>query len=384
MSTHAPTARGEAAAVSGWAKPVRLWQPRNPAYWLYLWLVLNGAWIYLVALTSDAVPPSVYIMAITSQVLYTGLFVWFFTRADRYEREPAKLAAIAFVFSGLVSTWMIAAPANGALISLWSKWISIDFAIDWAPAITAPLTEETAKLAAVGMCALLARHHVRSTYDGLILGLFAGLGFQVFENVEYMVRSAQGNFNSDPTTDVMAVFISRGISGFFGHWTYTAIAGAGLGYYLGNPQRSKGHRLAVAGGLLLIAMISHGLWDSVLAIGQPAILLSVAVGLPVFILLLRFTERRSRAFVTDLLADDLAMGTVTEDELAYLTGTLHDRRKHLRSIKHAEGKGAAQRAEWVMEAQNHLAAAIARTDDPHSPDAEAARAEVARLRTVNV
>jgi len=315
-------------------------------------------------------------------MLYTAIFAFFFLRADRYEREPAKLVVAVFLFAGLVSTWMIAAPANDNLITLYSKLFSIDFATKWAPAVVAPLTEETAKLAAVAICAMLAPRHVRSAYDGLILGLFAGLGFQVFENVSYMVNSAQGNFNSDPVGDVLHIAVTRGLSGAYGHWTFTAISGAGLGYYLGNPDRSKGHRLAVAGGLLLVAMICHGIWDALLGLGFIAMPLSFVIGITAFILLLRYTERRSRGFVGGLLADDLQSGTVTEEELAYLTGTLHDRRKHLRGIKHAEGKEAAKRAEWVMEAQNSLAAAIARTEDPHSPDAEAARAEVARLRAL--
>jgi hypothetical protein len=197
-----------------------------------------------------------------------------------------------------------------------------------------------------------------------------------------MVSSAKGNFNSQPLQDVASLFWTRSVSGLYGHWLFTAIAGAGVGYFLGNTDRSKGHRLGVAGGLLLIAMLAHSAWDAMIALGPIALVIAVLIGLPAFILLLRYTGRRNRTWVGDLLAEDVAAGVVTEDELAYLTGTLHDRRKHLRSIKRSDGKPAAQRAEWVMHAQNDLAAAIAATDDIHSPRAETARAEVQRLRTI--
>ena len=376
------TSVAEAAAISGWASPVKEWQPRNPAYWLYLWLILNGGFVYMQSFSEYAVAPSTFVIAITANVLYAGIYVSFFARADRYERETTRVALAAFLFGGLVSTWLIAAPANTKLISLYSKWFGLDWAQDFGPAFTAPLTEETAKLAAVIICVLLARHHVRSAYDGLFLGMFAGLGFQVFENVEYMVGSAEKNFNSEPVIDMAFTFGVRATTGLFGHWLWTAVAGAGVGYFVGNPDKSRAHRFGVAGGLLLVVMVAHGLFDAILGLGTISLVIAIPLGIVSFVLVLRFTERQSRSWVNALLADDVGRGTVSEDELAYLTGTLRDRRKHVRSIKRKEGKEAAKRAEWVMEAQNDLAAAIAATEDPQSPEAQAARAEVARLRTV--
>lgn len=370
-----------AADVSGWAKPVRLWQPRNPAYWLYVWLVANGALLFATGVSQATVEQSSIVIAFVLNALYALIYVHFFARADRYEREPARLAALAFFFSGLVSTWLIAAPANEALFSLYSKWFGVEWASEFGASFAAPLTEETGKLAAVVIAALLARQHVRNTYDGLLLGMFAGLGFQVFENMSYMTGSASGNFNSEPVKDMLGVFLMRATSGLFGHWLWTAIAGAGVGYYLGNAHRTKAHRLMVAGLLLLAAMVAHGLFDAALSLGPIALPLASALGVTCFMLVLRFTERRTREFVSDLLADDVAAGHVTDEELTYLTAGVRDRRRHLRDIKRNEGKDAARRAQWVMEAQNGLAAAIAATSGPGSPEAAAARSEIARLRS---
>lgn len=390
MSTDAltpplPTDLARSAEVSGWARPVKLWQPRNPAYWLYVWLMANGTFLYVTYLIQTDVDPSTLVLAIALNIVLTLVYVYFFGRADRYEREPAKLAAFSFLFGGLVSTWAIAAPANASMFSLWSKWFGPEWAQKWGAAFTAPLTEETAKLAAVIIAAMLARQHIRGAYDGLLLGMFAGLGFQVFENVSYMTKSASSNFNSEPVKDAVQVFAVRAATGVFGHWLWTAVAGAGVGYYLGsnNQHLSKARRLAVAGGLLLAVMVSHGLFDAVLGLGVIALPIAIVMGIAAFVLTIRFTERRSRDFVAGLLAEDAAAGNVTADELAYLTGTRHDRRKHLRHVKREHGRVGKQRAAWVMEAQNDLAAAIAATEDPHSPQAEAARAELARLRTVD-
>jgi len=63
----------------------------------------------------------------------------------------------------------MAAPANPAVISIYAKLFGVEFAQAWGPALTAPFTEETAKLTGVLICVLLGRQHVRSAYDGMIL-----------------------------------------------------------------------------------------------------------------------------------------------------------------------------------------------------------------------
>jgi len=65
-----------------------------------------------------------------------------------------------------------------------------------------------------------------------------------------------------------------------------------------------------------------------------------------------------------------------------LEGPRKTKKQYLESIRKDKGKQAARNAGFVLEAQTDLAATIAATDDPSGPEANAARAEVARLRAL--
>jgi protease PrsW len=373
--------RSAAVAASGWGYPVRFFQPGNPAFWVYVYLVGTGAFLYygLVKDVSDYATGTVLALALCA--LYTLPFVWFITRRDRYEREPAKLAILGFLWGGLAAAWVMAAPANSAILSIYSKVFSVDFAATWGPAFTAPFTEETSKYVGLILLFLLARNHVRSAYDGLLLGAFTGLGFQIFENFSYMTNAVINNFGASQAQDVLQVFAARGVTGITGHWLFTAIAGTGLGYFIGAKNRSFGHRFAVAAGFLLLAMLSHGLFDA--ASGSPILLfVGIVVGIVGIVIAWRFADRRQRTWMGSLLGDEVANGTVTKDELAVLEGPRKARKSYLESRRKDKGKQAARNAGLVLDAQIDLAARIAATDDPSGPEVSAARAEVARLRAL--
>ena len=46
---------------------------------------------------------------------------------------------------------------------------------------------------------------------GGLLGAFTGLGFQVFENFQYMTNAVLNNFGASPVQDVSTVFVLKGI-----------------------------------------------------------------------------------------------------------------------------------------------------------------------------
>ena len=111
--------------------------------------------------------------------------------------------------------------------------------------------------------------------------------------------------------------------------------------------------------------------------------MSWIVGITGLVFAFRFANRRQRTWMGALLADEVANGTITEDELAVLEGPHKTKKHYLKSIRKDKGKQAARNAGLVLEAQTDLAAAIAATDDPSGPEATAARAEVARLRALS-
>ncbi|OYD89626.1 hypothetical protein CDG77_18520 [Nostoc sp. 'Peltigera membranacea cyanobiont' 213] len=373
------TIRKAAIDRSGWSYPVRFFQPHNPACYLYWLLVLKGIYVFCGLLFGSAIYPSALFIALSSQALYCLPWIWFLTHKDRYEREPAKLALLGFLWGGLVAPWVMALPGNGAILSLFAKLTSFDFYSHWSPALTAPIVEESSKFVGLVMLALLARNHVRNAYDGFLLGGFVGLGFQVFENVSYIVGAPDASFGSQQVANALLVLVSRTSVGFWSHSLFTAVAGTGFGYFLEAKNRSFGHRLAVLVGFFLLACLAHGCWDAIggfIGFGP----IGIAIGTVAILLAWRFSEQRQRKFVRVLLADDVANGIVTEAELAAISNRPRNRRAYLREIKSSFGPDAAKRAGFILDAAIDLAAAIASTDNLDSPAAKAARAEIARVR----
>ncbi len=366
---------------SGWSHEIRWIQAHNPAWWLYWLLVIKGAFIYLTLASGYARYPSGMMLAILGETLYCLPWIWFLTRRDRYERQPAKLAVLAFLWGGLVATYVLSMPGNSANLSLMAKLIGPDFLNHWGPAFSAPIVEESTKLLGVVLIALMARNHVRNAYDGLLLGAFAGLGFQVFENVLYILNGAAASWGSNEVAGALQVLAARSAVGFWSHTLFSAIAGSGIGYFLGATDRSLAHRLSVAAGLFLLACVAHGCWDAALGFAGFA-LIGVITGTVAIILVWRFSERRQRDFVRVLLASDLADGSLSADELQAIAGRPKDRRAYLQQIRQSSGAAVARRAAQVLDAAIDLAAAIAATDDVHSVPAQAARSELSRVRAL--
>jgi RsiW-degrading membrane proteinase PrsW (M82 family) len=378
----AADARADAIAESGWGRPLRVWQWENPAFWVFAVLVGNGAWVFYGVIRNGSQYPTASALGAVLVVLYTIPFALFITHVDRFGREPAGLALLAFLWGGLAATWAMALPGNGAVLSIYAKLFGVGFAASWGPPLTAPLVEETSKYVGLVLLFLLARNLVRSAYDGLLLGAFIGLGFQVFEDYSYIVNTAADNYGASEAHDAITTAVLRFGTGFWSHATYTAIAGAGFGYLIGATSRSLARRIGVAAAALLAAMVAHGCLDAVAGIGLLAIPCAVIVGTAGLTIAWRAADRRQRRWVGVLLRDEIPTGVVTADELRVLESSRRARKAYLRAIRRTEGRRTARSAGHVLDAELDLATQIAATDDPTSPAARHARAEVARVRTL--
>jgi hypothetical protein len=133
---------------------------------------------------------------------------------------------------------------------------------------------------------------------------------------------------------------------------------------------------------MLSAIVIHGVWDSASAIGGPVwvvlVLLAVTLGSVVMLLIaIRWAGRRERQYMRDIMAPEVASGTITEAELVALTGHRDDERSAIGS----RTKGVSRRREkHVLQAARDLAADLAEGVGEDTPDVLHARAEIARLR----
>lgn len=365
MSAAAIERRAEAIEVSGWGARFRFFQPRNACFWVYVGLVVTGLWYVVTSVhATRGAFDDAYATALVTSGLFCAAFLWFLHHSDRWERTPPSLALAAFIGGGVAAPFGIAITGNGAIMSIYTKVFGQAWAADWQAGLTAPFVEETSKGAIVLLLMGLAPVVIRTVSDGLIVGAYVGLGFQILEDVFYAQNAAFEHFGADQTDAVLHIFLLRAVTGIPSHALYTALFGAGLVYLLGT--RAQPRRVGRGLALVLTAMVLHGVWDSATALaGGTALVLLVLLGVTVFSLLalrhaIRWAGRDERVFLRAIMAPEVEAGTLTADELEALTA--RKPKRHQR---------------YVLRAARDLADDLARGDEAAI---EHSRAEVARLR----
>jgi protease PrsW len=237
----------------------RLVQPHNLAFWVYAILMVAGA-VVLSGQVSIALAAysGAFFDGVFSFALLAIAYLLFIRHEDRYTALPHRLAATGFLWGFVAATGAFALLANDAAISLYGKMFGASFAFDWGAALAAPVDEELAKGAGVLLLLVLAPRLIRNPFDGLILGAFVGLGFQISEDISYAWIGAANSFGDvQATWQTIAV---RTLASIPSHWMFTAIFGAGLVWFIGTAQVPA--RKALGAGLMLMAMLMHGLWDA--------------------------------------------------------------------------------------------------------------------------
>jgi RsiW-degrading membrane proteinase PrsW (M82 family) len=182
-------------------------------------------------------------------------------RMDRNEKEPWRLVLVAAAWGAVVATSLVIWGE-----SLWEATAQRTLVpgpgLDASIAFSAGTFEELAKGAAVVLLFLVMRNDFDDVVDGIVYGAAVGLGFNFMESVAYM-------------TNLYAVFNTEGIGWyaaglqwygrqvlglFFGHATYTAFIGAGLGIARQLPNKRQ-KAFAILSGFL-IAIAAHFSWDA--------------------------------------------------------------------------------------------------------------------------
>jgi protease PrsW len=376
-------ARDIALDLSGWGRRFTFYQPRNFAFWGYLVLVGTGMFVFASSITLkyDAYGQAIA-LAVTSFAIYAALFWWFTQHIDHYAKLPAKLMVVAFLWGGFAATWVMAANANDSILALYAKSFGQSWALNWGAGLSAPLTEETAKGSGLLLLIALAPRQVRTAFDGLILGAFIGLGFQIIEDIAYAMTSASSQFGANQIGASIDTIFLRMVSGVAAHIVYSAIFCAGLIYLLGRPAEPR----RVGRGLLLVAtpILLHGTWDSLAAIGSrnaltlvSLLITVIVIALVIAVLVYELTVRRERDFVRDVMTPEQARNVITAAELDAMAGNRKARKAYRKaSRKHRERK----RTRYVLNAAYDLADELAAARGAETDRVRFARAEVGRIR----
>src|SRR5678815_5004399 len=102
--------------------------------------------------------------------------------------------------------------------------------------------------------------------------------------------------------------VVRTLSSISSHWMYTGVFGAGLIWFIGRPDVPA--RKGLGAGLMLTAMLMHGLWDASAAIAGSSVLgwispMLVATGLiSVFLWVYRHAVPIEREWMRELMAPE--------------------------------------------------------------------------------
>jgi RsiW-degrading membrane proteinase PrsW (M82 family) len=375
--------RREVLDVTGWGLPFRFRQPHNLCFWLFVVFTALGALRLIQYFAGGASVVAAGLGAgAAATALYGLVFLAILRLGDHYERQPRNLVFTAFVWGAVPATFLFALTANTAMLAIHPKLFGQAFASDWAPALTAPFTEETSKAAGFILLLGLAPRLIRTPYDGVFIGAFIGLGFQLFEDVLYDFNSAIGGFGADQINAALGTFALRAGSGIFSHTLYSALFCCGLVYAIGTPLQRR--RLGLGIGLMILAMLAHGTWDAIAAIGGRAPVGFVGViafsilALVLLFAVMRRTGRQEREFLRAVLQPEVTNGTLTQPELDAVCASRKQRKRYIRAGK---GHRARHDARHVLLASFDLAHEIAEAHGQDSPGVEHERHEIARLRT---
>lgn len=373
-------ARERALAESGWGQGFRLWQPRNPVFWVLLLGIAAGV-VTAVQFASQVATlyPVAVAVGVVAFTLYGGAW-WLFLRLhDRSVSRSVTMLVTVFVWGGTAGTFWMAVHANDALLSLYGKLFGTAWSTAWGAAFAAPVIEEFAKATGLVLILGLAAHLVRSPYDGFMIGAFTGLGFQVAEDMLYAAQTSAANFGSEQIESAAQTILIRSGLGIVSHTLFSALFCAGLVWFLGRPRAERNR--ALGAGLMLTAMIFHFLWDAADAIGNSVFgsttyaALVLGVVIVVALVLVRLVARRAsrvqQQWLRAVLAPEVDLGVVTEAEVDAVVRDRGARRRYLRSAPHGRRQGRR-----VLASVRALAADIAA-----GRDLEAARAEVGRMRS---
>jgi RsiW-degrading membrane proteinase PrsW (M82 family) len=367
-----------------------LWQPQEPAFWLFCLTLAATATLQLGEQSLlRQLSPGGWALAWVLVALYALPVIWLVYALDLYEREPTSLLVAAFAWGAIAATTLAGLGNDG-----WGQVVARvggpEFAARWTAALTAPFVEEIVKGLGVVLIALIARDEIDDVMDGFVYGAIAGLGFAVVEDVFYLVGVFGGSLDG-----VLEGFLFRVVaSGLYGHVLYSGLVGMAVGLVasgrgVGDARQTR----LVAAGLCTAAVAGHFLWNSPLldlfpdapVDGAELLLVPLATavkGLPlvvVVVLGLGLARRREERWLDAALGPEVGFDGVSLEEFRILREPSR-RRAARRVMRRRAGAGAARLLVRLQREQVNLAMARAKAADPADPRIAAQRTYCRSLR----
>ena len=181
---------------------------------------------------------------------------------DLWDREPLRFPASLFmwgIMAAFIAFWVntIVGLVLDLILGAGLGGIGIGISSLIGAVMIAPVVEEISK--GFGVLVASGHHEMQDTYDGLLYGFAAGVGFAAIENWFYFAAH-----NTPATTGGLGgwlFFVAyRSLFNSLGHGWFTASTGAVIGFMKNQPSL---RRFAFVGFIpgVLIAMTLHATFN---------------------------------------------------------------------------------------------------------------------------
>ncbi|MEU5872324.1 PrsW family glutamic-type intramembrane protease [Glycomyces sp. NPDC047369] len=234
--------------------------PASPVQWTAALLI--GAAVILLLYNTLPVALAYPRAGTTALVLFSLFAVPFLMMRRRLADHlalPGAGLAIGLAWGATVAV-MTSLFGSRALHGLFATAWGPAWAERWAPVLAAPVVEEAVKTAGVVLVVAIFWGRLHGVLDGIVLGAFCGVGFQIVEGYAFAMSNTVLNRAGDVVEPVVAVFLVRGVlAGLWSHAIFTAIAGAGIAYA---ATRRTARSAWVAAGAVGAVIVLHAVWNS--------------------------------------------------------------------------------------------------------------------------
>jgi RsiW-degrading membrane proteinase PrsW (M82 family) len=221
-----------------------------------LWLLVIDVFLF-----TQSAGPLVALICTAACLPTTAFGLLVVRRMDRNEKEPWRLVMVAAAWGAIVATSLVVW-GEGIWEASAQRSLVPGPGLDASLAFMAGTLEEIAKGLAVVLLFLVMRNDFDDVVDGIVYGAAVGLGFNFMESISYMTN-LYSLFQPEGIGGIAAGFqwYARQVVGlFFGHATYTAFIGAGLGIARQLPNVRQKIFVIISG--FLVAIAAHFSWDA--------------------------------------------------------------------------------------------------------------------------
>lgn len=254
--------------------------------------------------------------ALIPTVFYV-LFVWWL---DRYEKEPFRLLALAFLWGAIpaaILSVLLELLLDVPIYALGGEGLVADLV---SVSIGAPLVEESCKgIALIGLV-LLVRREFDDVLDGIVYGAMIGFGFAFTEDlVAYFIPIlAEEGIGAG-----LANIFMRTVVFGFNHAFWTGVVGATVGY--ARLSRDAIRQLSAPVGGWTLAVSLHALHNAGATLVEQTFCLSLIVsalvawgGVLLLLIVAVLTLRKQRGWIERGLVEEVRRGALSPQEFDLL------------------------------------------------------------------